>query len=210
VLGQTGALHPAPVPGVVAQVSSVSQVPAAPVAAPQVAPAPVGPANDEAAPTARDEHAVSAEPVRKKDAAPRPEAAAVATAAAPAPKALKPALVTQPPRRAPRSEQVFEVKPHAPEALPVLPSKTVDSGPRIAAPAMPPPPSAAADFARDPSAPAPGGESDRPLFARLKLVPSWFSPANDRPIANDKPIDRPVADVPRPPMPVGEPMRNLM
>ena len=53
------------------------------------------------------------------------------------------------------------------------------------------------------SAPAQGwgsGEEDRPLLARLKQIPSWFLPENDRIFG----------DLPRPPMPVGESLQSAM
>src|SRR5262249_27670482 len=104
----------------------------------------------------------------------------------------------------------------AAEPLPILPSTTVAGGtPRIlSTPTVPvvPPPAADAALPRDPSAaPAPNAaEADRPLFARLKPVPSWLPSSSER--TNERPLvnARPVADVPRPPMPVGEPLRNMM
>jgi hypothetical protein len=193
-----------------AQVSS-AQVSSAQASSAQASSAQVSPANDEAARMAREDHALLMELARKKDAETpsKPEGAAPAPTAALAPKALKPAPVAQP-RRAQKPEQVIEIKPQATEPLPILPSVTVAAGaPRTAAPPArptPPAPSADAALGRDGAAASTpnGGEADRPLFARLKLVPSWFSPANDRP------NDRPVADVPRPPMPVGEPLRSTM
>jgi hypothetical protein len=44
------------------------------------------------------------------------------------------------------------------------------------------------------------GDGERPLLARLKQVPSWFLPENDRVFG----------DLPRPPMPVGESLRSAM
>jgi hypothetical protein len=57
---------------------------------------------------------------------------------------------------------------------------------------------------------AKSAEDDRPLFARLKLIPPWFSSGSDKPA--EKPIERPAAaaEVPRPPMPVGDPLRSAM
>lgn len=52
---------------------------------------------------------------------------------------------------------------------------------------------------RDDSA-AWSGEEERPLLARLKQIPSWFLPDNDRVFG----------DLPRPPMPVGESLRSAM
>ena len=222
VLGQTGALQPAPSPTAVAQVAAVSQVSPAQMSPAQVTPAPAAAANEETARMAREDHALLMELARKKDAPPKPEAAPAPQAAA-APKAPKPVAVAQQPRRVQKPEQVVEARPRAAEPLPILPSTTVAGGtPRIlSTPTVPmvPPPAADAALPRDPSAaPAPNAaEADRPLFARLKLVPSWLPSSNertnDRPVTNDRPladVPRPLADVPRPPMPVGEPLRNMM
>jgi hypothetical protein len=44
------------------------------------------------------------------------------------------------------------------------------------------------------------GEDERPLLARLRQIPSWFAPENERVFGN----------VPRPPMPVGEFLPSAM
>lgn len=44
------------------------------------------------------------------------------------------------------------------------------------------------------------GEEERPLLARLRQIPSWFAPENERVFGN----------VPRPPMPVGEFLPSAM
>src|SRR5262249_6074183 len=44
------------------------------------------------------------------------------------------------------------------------------------------------------------GEDERPLLARLKQIPSWFLPENDRIFS----------ELPRPPMPVGEFLQSSM
>jgi hypothetical protein len=50
------------------------------------------------------------------------------------------------------------------------------------------------------SAASNSGEEDRPLLARLKQIPSWFLPENDRIFG----------ELPRPPMPVGEFLQSSM
>jgi hypothetical protein len=139
------------------------------------------------------------EPPKKPEstAAPPATPAPAATAPAPAPKPAKPAQTAQPRR---------EAKPRAAE--PVQP-------PVAAAPLPVAPPAQTADAA---PAAAKSAEDDRPLFERLKLVPSWFSAKNDKPSdkpaadkpAADKPLERPVAEVPRPPMPVGDSLQSAV
>jgi hypothetical protein len=43
-------------------------------------------------------------------------------------------------------------------------------------------------------------DEERPIFARLRQIPSWFLPENDRIFG----------DLPRPPMPVGDSLRSAM
>jgi hypothetical protein len=182
-----------------AQVSTVNQLALAAgesvrvveeVPAPRVEAAPAEPQPQKDEPPKKPESTAAA-PAAPPAAAPTPAAAAPA----PAPKPVKPAQTAQPRR---------EAKPRAAE--PVQP-------PVAAAPPPVAPPAQTADAA---PAAAKSPEDDRPLFERLKLVPSWFSAKNDKPAA-DKPAERPapaperpVAEVPRPPMPVGDPVRNAM
>jgi cytoskeletal protein RodZ len=189
---------PAAAPPQVAQVSSVNQLALAAgesvrvveeVPAPRVetAPADVQPQKDEAPKKPESTAAVPTAP-----------AATPAPAAAPAPKPAKPAHIA-PPRRQQKPEHapVVEAKARAPE--PVQP-------PVAAAPTAVAPPAQSADAAPA----AKSAEDDRPLFARLKLIPPWFSSSSDKPA--EKPIERPAAaaEVPRPPMPVGDPLRSAM
>ena len=188
---------PAAAPPQVAQVSTVNQVALAAgesvrvveeVPAPRVEAAPAEAQPQEAQPQKE-------EPPKKPESTAAAPAAPPAPAAAPAPKPAKPAHAAQPRR---------EAKPRAPE--PVQP-------PVAAAPPVAPPVQSA-----NAAPAASSAEDDRPLFERLKLVPSWFSAKSDKPSdkpAADKPAERPaperpVAEVPRPPMPVGDPLRNAM
>jgi hypothetical protein len=150
----------------------------------------------------------------------KPDSVVTARTPAPAPK-----LVKQPvqPHRPQKLEQpaLVEAKPRAVERperspvqsqMPLPPSAAADAagkaaGQSAATGQSPAGPSGEAGPGRDGSG-ANRGEEDRPLFARLKLVPSWFSSGNDR--ADERVNDRPVNVVPRPPMPVGEPPRGTM
>jgi cytoskeletal protein RodZ len=192
---------PAATPPQVAQVSSVNQLALAAgesVRVVQDVPAPVV----ETAPT--EAQPQKDEPPKKPEStaagpttSSAPAAVTPAPAAAPAPKPAKPAHTAQPRRQQkPEHVPVVEAKPRAAE--PVQP-------PPVAA-APPAPPAQSADAAPA----AKSAEDDRPLFARLKLVPPWFSSGSDKPA--EKPIERPAAaaEVPRPPMPVGDPLRSAM
>jgi nicotinate-nucleotide--dimethylbenzimidazole phosphoribosyltransferase len=188
---------PAAAPPQAAQVAQVSQVALAAgesvrvveeVPAPRVEAAPVEAKPQEAQPQ-KDE------PPKKPESTATAPATPPAPAAAPAPKPAKPAQTAQP-RREPKPRAAEPVQPPVAAAPPVAPpAQTADAAP---------PPAAKSS------------EDDRPLFERLKLVPSWFSAKSDKPAA-DKPAERPapaperpVAEVPRPPMPVGDALRNAM
>jgi hypothetical protein len=178
---------PAAAPPQVAQVSSVNQLALAAgesVRVVQEVPAPVV----ETAPT--EAQPQKDEPPKKPESTAAAPAAPPAPAAAPAPKPAKPAQAAQPRR---------EAKPRAPE--PIQPPAAAAAAPPAAAP-----PAQSADAAPA----ATSAADDRPLFARLKLVPPWFSSGSDKPA--EKPIERPAAaaEVPRPPMPVGDPLRSAM
>jgi hypothetical protein len=198
---------PAAAPLPLAQVSSVNQLALAagesvrvveevPVPRVEAAPADGQPQQDE--PPKKPESTAAAPTTPSAPAVTPAPAATAAPAAAPAPKPAKPAHAV-PPRRQQKPEHapVVEAKPRAPE--PVQP-------PVAAAPpaAAPPAPSAEAAPA------AKSAEDDRPLLARLKLIPPWFSSSSDKPA--EKPIERPAAaaEVPRPPMPIGDPLRSAM
>jgi hypothetical protein len=189
---------PAAAPLPLAQVSSVNQLALAAgesVRVVEEVPVP----RVEAAPA--EAQSQTGEPPKKPEStavAPTATPAPAAAAAAPAPKPAKPAHIA-PPRRQQKPEHapVVEAKPRAPE--PVQP-------PVAAAPPAAAPPAQSADAAPA----AKSAEDDRPLFARLKLIPPWFSSSGDKPA--EKPIERPsaAAEVPRPPMPVGDPLRSAM
>jgi hypothetical protein len=169
------------------------QPPAPPPAIVQVMP------SEDAMRMARDDHALLAALVRKetesrKDAEGRketesqakPEASPPAAAAA-APKPAKPPQA----RRSQKPEQVA-----ASEPLAIQPPLAANSAPKPAV--QSPMPLLGRDgFAT--TAPS-AGEEERPLLARLRQIPSWFAPENERVFGN----------VPRPPMPVGEFLPSAM
>jgi hypothetical protein len=171
------------------------QPPAAPVVQ-------VAPATAERARMARDDRPLLGETGRKEtdsqreSAANQPESAAATPTTVSAPKLAK---LTQPasPRRNQKSEQVplAETKARSGEPLAISPSS-------VAANAAP---KASGQSVRAPagyegSAASNSGEEDRPLLARLKQIPSWFLPENDRIFG----------ELPRPPMPVGEFLQSSM
>jgi hypothetical protein len=148
---------------------------------------------------ARDDHALLTALVRKEaESQKKPEAAATAEpAAAVPPKPAKPSQAA-PARRNPKPDQSAstEPQPRVAEPLPIQPLAASNSAPK------PVRQSAEAPFERDSfatSAPN-GGDEERPLLARLRRIPSWFQPDNERVFG----------DVPRPPMPVGEFFRGPM
>jgi hypothetical protein len=171
------------------------QPPAAPVVQ-------VAPVSAERARMARDDRPLLGETGRKEtdsqpeSAASQPESAAATPTTVSAPRLAK---LTQPasPRRNQKSEQVplAETKARSGEPLAISPSS-------VAANAAP---KASGQSVRAPagyegSAPSNGGEEDGPLLARLKQIPSWFLPENDRIFG----------ELPRPPMPVGEFLQSSM
>lgn len=167
------------------------------------------PAGGDAIRVARDDHALLAALARKDaDTATKPEQPAPAPSAASGPKPAKPAPAAQA-RRNQKGEQLEpgEPQPRSAEPLPIQPPiATSNSAPKPAAQALPaqasPAQASPALLGRDGFATsAPNGyEEERPLFARLKQIPSWFLPDNDRIFGV----------VPRPPMPVGEFFRSAM
>ena len=164
------------------------QPPAAPVV--QVAPAIAEPAR-----IARDDRPLLGETARKETES-QPESAAATSTTVSVPKLAK---LTQPasPRRNQKSEQVplAETKARLGEPLAISPSSVASnaapkaSGQSVRAPA-----------AYEGSAASNSGEEDGPLLARLKQIPSWFMPENDRIFG----------ELPRPPMPVGEFLQRAM
>jgi hypothetical protein len=171
------------------------QPPAAPVVQ-------VAPVSAERARMARDDRPLLGETARKEtdsqpeSAASQPESAAAAPTTVSAPRLAK---LTQPasPRRNQKSEQVplAETKARSGEPLAISPSSVASnaapkaSGQSVRAPA-----------GYEGSAASNSGEEDRPLLARLKQIPSWFLPENDRIFG----------ELPRPPMPVGEFLQSSM
>jgi hypothetical protein len=113
--------------------------------------------------------------------------------------APKPAKSTSVPvaRRTPTSEQGASAEPktRSGQPLPIQPLAVAsNSAPsRTTTQTVQPP------VGRDEAA-AWNSDEERPLLARLKQIPSWFLPENDRVFS----------DLPRPPMPVGESLGSAM
>jgi hypothetical protein len=167
------------------------QPPAPPPAIVQVVP------SEDAMRMARDDHALLAALVRKetegrKDAEGRKDSESQAKLeAAAAPKPVKPPQAAQV-RRSQKPEQAAASEPLA--IQPPLAAANAAPKPAIQSP-MP-------LLGRDgfaTTAPS-AGEDERPLLARLRQIPSWFAPENERVFGN----------VPRPPMPVGEFLPSAM
>ena len=155
----------------------------------------VAPVSAERARMARDDRPLLGETGRKETDS-QPESAAATPTTVSAPRLAK---LTQPtsPRRNQKSEQVplAETKVRSGEPLAISPAS-------VAANAAP---KASGQSVRAPvgyeGAAAPNsGEEDGPLLARLKQIPSWFLPENDRIFG----------ELPRPPMPVGEFLQSSM
>ena len=155
----------------------------------------VAPVSAERARMARDDRPLLGETGRKETDS-QPESAAATPTTVSAPKLAK---LTQPasPRRNQKSEQVplAETKARSGEPLAISSSSAASnaapkaSGQSVRAPA-----------GYEGSAPSNSGEEDGPLLARLKQIPSWFLPENDRIFG----------ELPRPPMPVGEFLQSSM
>ena len=169
------------------------QPPAAPVVQ-------VAPVSAERARMARDDRPLLGETGRKEtdsqreSAASQPESAAATPTTVSAPKLAK---LTQPasPRRNQKPEQVAEAKARSGEPLAISPSSAASNAvPKASGQSV----RAAAGY--EGSSPSNGGEEDGPLLARLKQIPSWFLPENDRIFG----------ELPRPPMPVGEFLQSSM
>jgi len=160
----------------------------------------VAPAIAERARMARDDRPLLGETARKEtdsqpeSAASQPESAAATPTTVSAPKLAK---LTQPasPRRNQKPEQVAEAKARSGEPLAISPSSAASNAvPKASGQSV----RAAAGY--EGSSPSNGGEEDGPLLARLKQIPSWFLPENDRIFG----------ELPRPPMPVGEFLQSSM
>ena len=168
----------------------LGQVERAPVPTPMPAVVYISPANVDTA--LREDHSRSAA-VARTDAETPPEAATSAAAPA-APKTAQPAAVAQA-RRNQKSEPGAETKARGGEPLAIQPAAVAaNSAPKATAPA------ARAAAGRDEAEDWSSGEEDRPLLARLRQIPSWFLPENDRIFG----------DLPRPPMPIGDSLRSAM
>jgi len=169
------------------------QPPAAPVVQ-------VAPVSAERARMARDDRPLLGETARKETDSQPESAASQAESAAATPttvSAPKLAKLTQPasPRRNQKPEQVAEAKARSGEPLGISPSSAASNAvPKASGQSV----RAAAGY--EGSSPSNGGEEDGPLLARLKQIPSWFLPENDRIFG----------ELPRPPMPVGEFLQSSM
>ncbi|MBV8112126.1 MAG: hypothetical protein JOZ26_01365 [Hyphomicrobiales bacterium] len=132
----------------------------------------------------------------RKETESQPESAAAVPTPVSAPKLAKLSQGASP-RRNQRSEQVplAETKARSGEPLALSPS-------RVASNAAPNAPgqSVRAPAGYEGAAAPNSGEEDQPLLARLKQIPSWFLPENDRIFG----------ELPRPPMPVGEFLQSSM
>ena len=178
--------------------------PAPPPAIVQVVP------SEDAMRMARDDHALLAALVRKEtesrkdtesgkdgESQAKPETSPPA-ATATAPKPAKPPQAVQA-RRSQKPEQsaASEPQPRANEPLAIQPPLAAANATPKPAAQSPMPLLGRDGFAT--TAPS-AGEEERPLLARLRQIPSWFAPENERVFGN----------VPRPPMPVGEFLPSAM
>jgi hypothetical protein len=170
----------------------LGQIERAPAPTPMPAVVYISPTNVDTA--LREDHARPAA-IARIDAETPPEAAASAPAAV-GPKTVKPAAVAQAPRnQKPEPGARAETKARGGEPLAIQPAAVAaNSAPKAAEPA------AQAAAGRDDAEDWSSGEEDRPLLARLRQIPSWFLPENDRIFG----------DLPRPPMPVGDSLRSAM
>jgi hypothetical protein len=150
------------------------------------------PASEDALRMARDDHALLAALARKETGIETKAEGAAALAPTAAAKPAKPAQA-DPARRGQKPAQAAqaEPQPRAVEPLPIQPPLAATASAPAPAPARP---ASESLVARDGFAAASNGEEDGPLLTRIKQIPSWFLPDNDRIFG----------EVPRPPMPVGE------
>src|SRR6266511_2913655 len=155
--------------------------------APATAVVQISPATIENA--ARDARAAA---ITRSDSETQPERTAVASTASSAAKSAPVAAA----RRTQMSEQAPSAEPkrRSSEPLAIQPSAVAaNPAPTTAAQSVP------AAASRDEPATW-NSDEEGPLLARLKQIPSWFLPENDRIFG----------DLPRPPMPVGESLRSAM
>src|SRR5262249_51076336 len=121
----------------------------------------------------------------------KPENVAATPTAVSAPKLAQPAQAALP-RRNQKSE---EAKARSGEPLAISPSRVAsNSAPKAAGQSV----QAPVGYGGAPASNS--GEEERPLLARLRQIPSWFLPENDRIFG----------ELPRPPMPVGEFLQSSM
>ena len=164
------------------------QPPSAPVV--QIAPASV-----ERARMTQNDHPLVGETARTETESKRESVAATPTAVS-APKLAQPAQAALP-RRNQKSEQgpLAEAKARSGEPLAISPSRVAsNSAPKAAGQSV----QAPVGYGGAPASNS--GEEERPLLARLRQIPSWFLPENDRIFG----------ELPRPPRPVGEFLQSSM
>jgi hypothetical protein len=164
------------------------QPPSAPVV--QIAPASV-----ERARMTQNDHSLAGETARTETES-KPESVAATPTAVSAPKLAQPAQAALP-RRNQKSEQgpLAEAKARSGEPLAISPSRVAsNSAPKAAGQSVQAPVGYGGAVASN------SGEEERPLLARLRQIPSWFLPENDRIFG----------ELPRPPMPVGEFLQSSM
>ena len=164
------------------------QPPSAPVV--QIAPASV-----ERARMTQNDHPLVGETARTETES-KPENVAATPTAVSAPKLALPAQAALP-RRNQKSEQgpLADAKARSGEPLATSPSRVAsNSAPKTAGQSVQAPVGYGGAVASN------GGEEERPLLARLRQIPSWFLPENDRIFG----------ELPRPPMPVGEFLQSSM
>jgi hypothetical protein len=143
---------------------------------------------------ARDDHALLAEVVQKEPES-QPQSVAAAPTTVSAPKSAKPAPLALARRQKSDQGSLAETKARSAEPLPIQPHSLASSAaPKMAGQSV------QAPVGLDGPAASNSGEEERPLLARLKQIPSWFLPENDRVFG----------ELPRPPMPVGEFVHSAM
>jgi hypothetical protein len=155
----------------------------------------MAPASLERAHMMQNDHPLVGETARKESDS-QPESAAATPTTVSAPKLAKLPQAASP-RRNQKSEQgpLAESKARSGEPLAISPSSVASNAA----------PKAAGQNVRAPvgyegRAASNSGEEEEPLLARLKQIPSWFLPENDRIFT----------ELPRPPMPVGEFLQSSM
>ena len=136
----------------------------------------------------------------RKETDSQPESAAPVPTPVAAPKLAKSTQAASP-RRNQKSEQgpLAETKVRSGEPLALSSSRVASNAAPHAAPNVLGE-SVRAPVGYEGSAASNSGEEEQPLLARLKQIPSWFLPENDRIFG----------ELPRPPMPVGEFLQSSM